>query len=154
MGSDFLKEHARVVCARTDDGHAGTGNGLCHLRVYIGPDDLGFKPQPEIWLNVREIWNVDLLLAVAVLGKAEPQSFVSFIDKVKQVFCDTIGNLDQSPMPVRSMVLEQNNEQAVASSPEDDNGQTRRVERRRSNKTKTYIERGPRGSRRYIVERG
>ena len=133
VATDFTDEHARVVCAHSVQ--IGPDDNFPHLKIYIGTDDSGFKPQPEVWLNIREIWNVDLELAVAVLGEAEPQSFAALLEKVKEIFCNTIG--DHRPIENPQCGEPQSQQQhdiAVGSPPEDNGGRSER-------RTKEYWQR-------------
>ena len=133
IASEFADNHARVICART--GHVRPDDVSPHLKVFVGRDDLGFIPEPEVWLNIREIWNVDLQLAVAVLGEADPRSLTTLLDHVKTVFCNTIGNNRVTGTPQRGEPgNRRQNEMAVASSPEDNDGPSER-------RTKTYYQR-------------
>ena len=120
INSEFADDHESVLCARRDRGVSDDNASLPCLKGYIGSDEAGsFEPAPNDWLNVREIWNVDFRLAVAVLSEAEPESFKIFLKHVQHVFCSTLGDPDTLQ---RSRNQRQRNELALASSPEDDGG--------------------------------
>ena len=96
---DFAREHAPVV-----DGGSGAPpqaaqqNNMVPLRIVVGAEQSPaaiFQLQPNIWINVREIWNVDYGLRVAVLGDAEERSFEVLLTRVQQIFCSTLGDADR-----------------------------------------------------------
>ena len=95
----FVARHACVKCAHTGHGTEAANNDISQLRVVVERKDWmsapppvvwTFTPEPDVWLNIREIWNVDVELAVAVLGEAEPDSFRTILEQVVDVFSSTV----------------------------------------------------------------
>ena len=73
------------------------------LKVFIGKDALVSRVDRDVWINIREIWNVDLGVRVAVLGQAEHETFAVLLERVKRLFCVSLGDADLvSPVRHRS----------------------------------------------------
>jgi hypothetical protein len=95
---EFAQERALVVDGRISVPSQALQDNMVPLRVVISTDqrpDAPFRLQPHIWINVREVRNVDFGVRVAVLGDAEPQSFAALLHRVKQIFCSTLGDADR-----------------------------------------------------------
>ncbi len=52
--------------------------------------NIALSPQDDITLNCEELWNVELNVAIAVLGEVTPSSFKDVVGHVKQLFWDAL----------------------------------------------------------------
>jgi hypothetical protein len=97
----FAREHASVHDARGDGQTQQARSNMAQLKVYAGEGAMESRLEPGVWVNIREIWSVDLNVRVAVLGRANKDTFSSLLDKVKELFCATLGDRDLAPPPAR-----------------------------------------------------
>jgi hypothetical protein len=104
VSPQFAASHVRVKCAHTGEGTKTTTEGLSHLKVTLGRPNLTrssnpsthVTPQPDVWLNIREHWNLDAQLGVIVLGQADDESFQEIAEQVVDLFGKTVlGGLVQ-----------------------------------------------------------
>jgi hypothetical protein len=99
-GETLHNSHA-LVC--TDQGqqtapqpaqaqHPNTSLPL--LEINLHHNTTPFSLQPDIYLNLREHWNIEQEVRLVILGRVERNSYQRLVPEIQRIFCDSLTGVE------------------------------------------------------------
>ncbi|ERF72330.1 hypothetical protein EPUS_06086 [Endocarpon pusillum Z07020] len=68
--------------------------GLPRLEINLRHNNTPFSLQPDIYLNLREHWNVEQEVRFVILGRVERSSYQRLVPEIERLFCQSISGVD------------------------------------------------------------
>ena len=64
---------------------------LPHLKINLRHNTTPFSLQPNIYLNLREHWNIEREVQLLILGQAEGNSYKRLVPEIERLFCGSLA---------------------------------------------------------------